>query len=84
VDLVPLLPKQSRLPEQVIHLRPVATGPERQQTTQGHIGLGLTVVADRIPVPEPLELLAVRRVSRFLEEVLILEINVDVGCPGRR
>jgi len=62
VDLVPLLPKQSRLPEQLLHLRPVATGPERQQTTQGHIGLGLTVVADRIPVPEPLEL---RRSTRF-------------------
>ena len=68
----------------MIHLRPVATGPERQQTAQCHVGLGLTVIADRIPVPEPLELLAVRCVSRFLEKVLVFEVDVNVGCTSRR
>jgi hypothetical protein len=68
----------------VIHLRPVAAGPERQQTTQRHVGLGLTVVADRIPVPEPLELLTIRCVSRFLEEVFVFEVDVNVGCTGCR
>jgi hypothetical protein len=67
----------------LVHLRPVAAGPERQQTAQRHVGFRLAVVANHIPVPEPLELLAVRRVPRFLEEVLVLDINVDVGCLGR-
>ena len=42
----------------------------------------LAVVPDGVPVPEALELLAVRCVSRFLQEVLVLEVDVDVGCLG--
>jgi len=66
------------LAEQAIHLFLIATTPEGQQTTQSHIGLGLTVVSPNVYTPESLELRSVCGTSGFLYEFLIVEIGVGV------
>jgi len=71
------------LAEQLLHLRLIAAGPERQQTAQRHVGLGLTVVADRVSLQSRSNFWPFDAVSRFLEEVLVFEVNVNVDATAR-
>lgn len=77
VDLVPLLAHQSRVSEQAINLAFITTRPERQQGTQRHISLRVTLVAARI-APEPREPLTVRRLLHLLQYLRVVQ------APRRR
>ena len=80
----PLIPHQSRMPEQPVHLLCIAAAPERQHRTQGRIRLAVALSVRDDTVPQGFELLALFGGQSFLEDGGIGKVAARSGHTGYR
>lgn len=80
----PLIPHQSRLPEQPVHLLGIAAAPERQHRTQGRIRLAVALSVRDDAVPQGFELFGLFRCQSLLKDGGIGEVAARSGHTGYR
>ena len=81
---IPLIPHQSRLPEQPVHLFGIAAAPERQHRTHGRICLTVALSVRDDAVPQGFELFALFGGQRPLKDGGIGEVAARSGHTGHR
>ena len=80
----PLIPHQSRLTEQPVHLLSIAAAPERQHRTQSRIRLAVALSVRDDAIPQGFELFALSGGISLLEDGGIGEVAARSGHMGYR